>query len=403
MELSRDGKTLYVGHGWALTNDDILHCGSFISLDSFRKEKVIKVDYPVSSLAVSPAEDLLAAGLRSGETVVLDSSSAKIIKRMPGTISVVNALAWSPDGRYLFAGGEDGIIKIWNYETEETVDLVVMNNSEWFVYNDGGRFDCSPNGRDLVKFSRGLEVYEPDQFWTSIYTPGLLARFFGREELEKINLAAASESLPELAVLSPEQNSEYTDEGQEITVQVRATDTGGGVGPVFLYHNGRVVGQNTRGLSVKISDDVHEFTLRLAPGNNLIQAAAYNRDNTAEGRSEAVQVLYSPPVEIIPDLHILSFGVSNYRDSGITLNSPVDDAKEIAAVFNDVAQDVYATVNTVVMTDEEVRAKTIIKELASLSANVTVDDTVLIFFAGHGYTDNGVYYYFPYEGRYYRF
>lgn len=80
--------------------------------------------HPVNALAYSSRKNLLAVA-RHGEVELLSASSRARVRSLKGHRGAVNAVAFSSDGKYLFAaGGEAGIageIRQWDIQTGELV------------------------------------------------------------------------------------------------------------------------------------------------------------------------------------------------------------------------------------------------------------------------------------------
>ena len=68
----------------------------------------------VTALAVSPAGNFVAGGYQDGIIRIWDYQSGRPIREYTGhTGSAVNALAISPDDKYVFSGGDDGTVHVW--------------------------------------------------------------------------------------------------------------------------------------------------------------------------------------------------------------------------------------------------------------------------------------------------
>jgi uncharacterized caspase-like protein len=96
-------------------------------------------------------------------------------------------------------------------------------------------------------------------------------------------------------------------------------------------------------------------------------------------------------------MYVLSVGVGDYHDTGMTLGAPDDDARAIAALFSEMADDLYGEVRTMLFINEEAEKDAVEQALADIIQQVETRDTVIIFFAGHGYVDRDIYYFLPYD------
>ena len=98
-------------------------------------------------------------GLRWSETINI----------MRGHTSTVRSIAFSPDGKRMISGSDDGIIHIWDAETGQILLEALL--------------DGNTDGVQSVVFSPGRYVGSLSVLWTKLFAlgmmPGLLASFVG--------------------------------------------------------------------------------------------------------------------------------------------------------------------------------------------------------------------------------
>lgn len=64
----------------------------------------------VTAVAWSP-DGILAASSAAGEVVLWQDGS--LINLLPGGLASIDCLAFSADGKFLAAGGQDGQVRVW--------------------------------------------------------------------------------------------------------------------------------------------------------------------------------------------------------------------------------------------------------------------------------------------------
>jgi len=72
------------------------------------------VSNPIRSLAFSPGQRYLAAGMLDGSVKVLSGDGKRIVKDLFGPRARVSAVEFSPDGSLLVAASNDGDVYMWN-------------------------------------------------------------------------------------------------------------------------------------------------------------------------------------------------------------------------------------------------------------------------------------------------
>jgi WD40 repeat protein len=80
----------------------------------------------VTQVAWSP-DGLLAASSAAGEVVLWQDGS--LVDLLPAGLASVDCLAFSADGKFLAAGGQDGKVRVWeilsNHLVEDRANLIV--------------------------------------------------------------------------------------------------------------------------------------------------------------------------------------------------------------------------------------------------------------------------------------
>ncbi len=350
----------------------------------------------ITCLSWSLDGKILASG-SSDKTIRLWSSDGCLLKILEVHDLGVRTLSWSHDNKILAsAGWVDTTIRFWNPSTGDSIAILAFPSGDWIHYDKNGRFDCSAGAKKYIGFVKDMEYYEPDQFWESFYTPDLMKRFLAGEKFPEVSIDEMILRAPRVAIESPAMGFEPKDD--TVTVTVKATPGTNGLGRVFLYHNGRAVDENTRGIQVDDATGLKKFTLTLIEGEeNRIRAAAFDSDNRVEGRSGEIVLSVKEGAIERPDLYLLAVGVSSYKEKSLRLTSPRDDAAALAGAFQKVAAGLYGNCHITVLSDDKARRADVLVALDNIAAKARAMDTVVIFFAGHGLTESNIYYFLPHD------
>ena len=85
-------------------------------LGSSQQPRLKEVPHSTESLAFSPDDTVLLAGLRNGSIELFDMTTGGKINTLNGHTSIVGTLVFSPDGKTLVSTGQDGTILVWDWE-----------------------------------------------------------------------------------------------------------------------------------------------------------------------------------------------------------------------------------------------------------------------------------------------
>ncbi len=134
--------------------------------------------------------------------------------------------------------------------------------------------------------------------------------------------------------------------------------------------------------------------MELTPGRHRLSALA--KSDVSSATAEAVEVTYQPPQAPPPDLpalYVLAIGIDAYQGDW-KLDCAVNDARGLAESFRRYSRPpLFRTVQTCLVRDKEATRQGILAGLAWLKKKMTAQDVGVIFYAGHGYTDeDGLFY-----------
>ena len=105
------------------------------------------ISNPKLSVAFSPDGRILAAGCENGTVMLWDTESWSVIRMLEGHSSSVSSVAFSPDGRTLASGSGDNTIKLWDVDSGTEKRTIEGYSS--LVYSVA----FSPDGRTLASGS----------------------------------------------------------------------------------------------------------------------------------------------------------------------------------------------------------------------------------------------------------
>lgn len=201
-----------------------------------------------------------------------------------------------------------------------------------------------------------------------------------------------------------------------VKLRFKLTERRGGIGDVDVFVNDRMVG-NTRGFSringiaaTATADQgvVMERDLTLEPGRNQVWVRAYNAGNAVDNKSPKADFALNARGQIPaaqpagkPRLMVLATGIDRYPGPN-ALRFAVKDMTDVVQAVQKNKSENYSSVDVISLKDGEVTVANLEKKFDELAQKVRPEDTVLLYFSGHGLTDDhqptAPYYYIMADG-----
>ncbi len=347
----------------------------------------------VYSIALSPDGRYALSGSSDKTMKLWEVSSGREIRTFQGHTGLVRSVAFNSDGRYALSGNETGVTAIWDIASgNEIVQMVGFTDGEWVVITPEGYFNSSPNGAKHLNVRIGNSVYGVDQFYAKFYRPELVQLALAGKELlkgESLGDVLAKKNAPTVRIVSPQ--SGVTVDKDSVTVSLKITDNGGGLGNVNIYLNGSQVANDTRGVIVKGKESTTEkslsFTISLMDGENEIKAMAMNLEGSMESNPAVITVI-SKAVLAKPNLYTLVVGINEYKNKSISLSYAVPDAMALAETLRKTAGPLFGKTDIKTLTTPEATTKDAInRAFTDLRSKVKPNDLFVFYDASHGVVD----------------
>ncbi|MDP7158754.1 MAG: caspase family protein [SAR324 cluster bacterium] len=339
------------------------------------------------------------------------------------------------EGNRLLSGSADQTLKLWDLgqvgskqTIEPTVSLFVSFDktlsppepSGWVAWTKSGYYASSLNGDRLIGFhvNRGSEksarFYDSSRFYESLYNPELVRQAFllGSEQqaIAKLKKTRRTEQVevsailpPEVRIVSPANGVEIS--GSEATLELEVTLPGGSDRntelKLIVKLNGRSIEAGQRGVKRTEADPssgiVRRFsrTVPLDQGENVIEVLAKSPSAISNPAVITLSSRQAAPADpFMPNLYVLSIGVSDYENNDLDLRFAHADAEGIARAFKSQQGRLFGEVRSRVLTNEEATKGEILDGFDWLESEVTQRDVAVVFVAGHGVNDSRDNYWF---------
>ncbi len=400
--LSDDGRTLAVAEGSYAEKHDYGTRIHIVDVASGKERRIIRGDPDgVGALTFSrDGRHLLVGGAnhrdsavtrstRGADVVLLDVRSGKRKQRLRGHTDKVHTVSLSDDGRHALSISFDGTARLWRLDNADSF-VMVAANGQWLIYGDDGMFDASSRGQALVAASlkrRGFAIDQlaprnnrPDLLLSrvGIGSPRIIQHFEARYRkrlasmgLVEARLATTFDHAPTVQIVK----SEYHGGQYAATITADLRSPHASLKSYQIWVNQVPVlasaGKPISGKHARVTERI-----ALLPGDNRIEISAFSENGCESLRDSRVVPVVGAKMS---QVYYVGFGVSRYRDARLNLAWADKDATDLGNLFagGDVADHVLT------LTDAQVTREGIQGAKAFL-AGARVEDTVVVFVAGHG-------------------
>lgn len=423
---SPDGKRVLAG-----SSDNTV---KLFDVESGRQLQVWQ-DIAISSVAFSPDGRYALTASFDGIPKLLDTDTGRKVMSFQGHKLHAYCARFSGDGRRIVTGSGDGTVRLWDVKSgREISQSIGFTNGEWIVITPEGYYNSSARGHEYLNIRQGNKVYGIDQFYDVFYRPDIVWAKLKGEDITGLVTLTVEEAIknPPPTVKFLPFPSETGDSRMKVCYQVEST--GGGIGEVRLFQNGkliksdgfyrevaaqsatatlklaqvnsRAVYQDIRSLTIKEKqspgaligrakgDSFDECVeVETISGENEIGLTAFNAPNTVQSVMGTARFT-STRAPGDPHLYILAVGIDRYRDPSINLKYAAKDARDFLAQMTDKAKTIYkpANIHLTSLVDEQAGKSDILKAIEKLASQIKHGDSFIFFNASHGVLLQSQYY-----------
>jgi len=383
----------------------------------------------VTTVAFSRDGRLLASGSTDNTIRIWDLATKRELRTLTGHTSNIESIDFSPDGRLIASASDDGGTFLWDANTgEHLLTLISLDDGgEWMVVTPQGLFDGTPAAWNQILWRYNQDTFNVapiEWFFTEFYHPGLLSDIVAgkrprvaqdvskkdrRQPLVKLSLTG--EPAPATGIAS-----------RRVKIKIDVTDApgdkdhsqGAGARDVRLFRNGSLVkvwrGDVLKGQPAAILEE--EITV--TAGVNQLTAYAFNRDNV-KSKDAPLLLTGADSLKRAGVAYVIAVGLNDYANPQYNLKYAVADAEsfgdEVKARQTQVG--LFERVEVVPLLNENATKENILAALKRLSGEpgppslkaglldrlkrAEPEDTVIIYFAGHGTAQAQRFYLIPHD------
>ncbi len=373
------------------------------------KTRVLKEKLQLSANDIFHFENYIMLAASSNSIVIFDLDKDEKIGTFHGHKDRVTDINFHPDKNLFISSSDDGTCKLWNLEQRKLiVTLIPFRNEEFVFITKDNNYLITKGAMHEIGFKHDGHYFYPEQFDLMFNRPHKVLEVMGfsdsslieayhkayTKRLKKMNFTEEQLSsefhLPEAEIVNELDIPSETDKGS-INLKLRFHDDKFNLDRINIWVNDvAIYGVNGISLREKKAKNYEEDVLvNLAYGRNKIEVSALNQTG-AESYKKTVEIISSAGKKV-PDLYIISVGVSKHKNSQYDLEFAEKDAKDIVKTFE--TNSYFKNVYSKVITNEEVTLENI-AEAKPFLTQADINDVVLVFVAGHGVLDDNFDYFF---------
>jgi WD40 repeat protein len=325
----------------------------------------------VKCLDLSPGDQYVASGGADNTIRIWQLKNKNLVYELKAHKKSVNGVAFSPDGRYLASGSADRSIILWSVQNGNII----------------ARKEAHKGWIRAVEFS-------PDGNFLASCGDDKLIRIWDLPGFNLITTLTGHTDWVQCIAFSPNGKTLISG-GHDQRIILWDTETG------KMLHQSEKQGQIVLSVDIHpnrpdlvsaalLSEEIRIWALTVPDPSQWKGSQLYLAGNTNEMRPS--NLTWSQPVfeKAPPDVkegkyYALMIGINNYNDPLLPdLDNPITDAEKFARVLNE--NYTFPEENTIILRNPG-RAE-MMTALDDLSKKLTLNDNLLVFYAGHGYWDD---------------
>jgi WD40 repeat protein len=382
----------------------------------------------VNKVAFSRDGKMLASGGTDNTIKIWDVATQSELRTLTGHTAGVESIDFSPDGRLLASAGDDGSTFLWDTKTgEHLLTLISLDDgSEWMVVTPQGLFDGTPVSWNQILWRYNQETFNVapiEWFFNEFYYPGLLADIFaGKRPKVAQDVSKKDRRQPVVKLSLVGQAPESTVATRTIKVKIDVSDApadkdnpqGTGAQDVRLFRNGSLV-KVWHGDVLKGQANVSlEEEITVTAGPNRLVAYGFNRDNV-KSKDAPLVLTGADTLKRKGTAYIIAVGVNEYENTQYNLKYATADARSFADEMRRRQTQIagFERVEVIQLLDQDATKANILTAISRLAGipgppslkagpldvlkRAEPEDTVVIYFAGHGTAQAQRFYLIPHD------
>jgi WD40 repeat protein/uncharacterized caspase-like protein len=382
----------------------------------------------VTQVAFSHDGRLLASSSSDNTIKIWDVASRSELRLLKGHTTNIDSLDFSPDSRLLASASDDGSTLLWDTKTGELLLTLISldDGGEWMVVTPQGLFDGTPVSWNQILWRYNQDTFNVapiEWFFNEFYYPGLLADILAGKRPRVAADVSKKDRRQPVVKLSLDQSADpVAITTRTVKVKIDVTDApadrehsqGSGARDVRLFRNGSLL-KVWHGdvLSGKPAVSFEE-EITVGTGPNRLTAYAFNRDNV-KSKDAQLPLTGADSLKRAGTAYVIAVGVNEYANSAYNLKYAMADAQSFSEEvrLRQTQLGNFQNIEVVSLVNENATKANILAALRRLTGEpgppslkagslsnlkrAQPEDTVIIYFAGHGTAQAQRFYLIPHD------
>ncbi|CAN2047326.1 metacaspase-1 [Candidatus Magnetomoraceae bacterium gMMP-13] len=316
-------------------------------------------------------------------------NTGRLIKTLNGHSNSVFSVAIDPTGRYIVSGSYDQTLKLWDLNNGKLLASFIAFKDASIAITENNYFDGTGNYEKYIRFvdennntypynDYAYKYHKPKMVQASIAGTDYLAKTPSSSTTVNTSSITTSSIIPIIKDTSPPKIYLYQEQLRPVSKArktiIGRTDDKSGV--AIVYVNNKEAQLDDKG---KFKADI-----LLKPGVNNVIVQAIDIHNNKTSKIYKIKREFQSlarPFDLKGKYYGFLIGINNYKYLK-ELETPVNDVIKIKNILkNDYGFE------TDMLLNQDATRKNIVKGLNLIREDLTSDDKLLIYYAGHGYFD----------------
>ena len=335
-----------------------------------------------------------------GTADVWDAATGQRLSRISIPLESKSRPIFDPQGDRLIMLYPDNTIKVLDLLSGNVLySFFAVDSTDYLVYDPDSRYDGTEAARKLVYYSCGTEIISLDQVKDRLWVPNLVERILSHDSIRAPHLA----DLKICGVTPIVYEAAKDSNAWHFVIQPRR----GGLGATVLYVNGNethryapadlkktpaaAAGNHPAPTTYELSIPKATLSDLFISGQNPVTVKAFTAGDDLISRGATVTAASDSATHAVPNLYAVMVGVSDYKDSILTLKYAATDAADLSHAIEAAAKKLLGADHVFMYnltTDKDhyrqPEKAAIHQTLEVIGKKAAANDILLIFFAGHG-------------------